>query len=248
MQKLILIFIIIFIIYKINQQIEKFQVVGYNASDIPKYIIPNSYDIDTMNLKQIFQKISKDCDLDTTTYILYGNYIQFTLNNPIKEILSNILTDNLHDEIKINTDLTDIYWKDIDNDRVFIFNTNMINTHSTSRKLKIKILIKNIIEFTDDKQYYKKKPSQDYKSDINLIQLSNSIEVLCINLESDIYLNIGVDKLEIPFYRIKNTLSLMDPFITSGKDMIISKSMRNTFSMSLIEHQKKLDAYKKTLH
>lgn len=223
--------------------VENFEIVGYNNSNIPKYIIKNLYDTESDNLEVLFNKISKDKMTDTSDFILYSNYIEFPFNNIIKSFLSNYLTKIIGDKIQINTNINNMYWKDINQDRIFIFNINMINnTHFTTRQLKVKIIIHNI------KNFIKSKNIQDYATDVNPQLLINAIDILSINLASDNYKTstlIGIDQLNPNFYIIKNNLFLMDPFLTSGKDAIITDTMKKNFELSLIEHKKLADANKK---
>lgn len=235
---MILIILIVFSLFMYNNfKIENFEVVGYNTSDVPKYTIPNSYDIDSKKLQDVFKEVSKNEDLDTSTYTLYSNYIEFPLNNIIKTFLIDYLTMKFNNKIEINTAIYNMYWKDIGLDRLFIFNVNMFNRKIfTARNLKVKIIIKQIKNFTKDTNI------QDYKTNILPKILINSISILSISINNNNntqLTTIGIDNLDPDYYRIKNRLFLMDPFITSNADMIISNSMKDTFALSLIEHQKK---------
>ena len=50
----------------------------------------------------------------------------------------------------------------------------------------------------------------------------------------------GTDMLRPNYYEIKNYLYLMDPFVTSGRDMIINDKMKKDFIPVLEAHEKLL--------
>lgn len=240
---LLLLIIVFFVLFKSK---ENFEVVGYNTLNIPNYVIKNSYDTESIAIQSLFNKVFKDHFIDTKSFTLYSNYIEFPFNNIIKTFMANYLTSILNDKIQVNTNLTNMYWKDDEKDRLFIFNIDMVNhKHFTTRKLKVKIKIHDILNFV------KGNNSQDYQNDIKPEILIKSIDILSISLDSDNYEKstlIGIDKLQPRFYVIKNNLFLMDPFLTSRKDNVITKTMKDNFALSLIQHQKLADANKKSLH
>ena len=51
---------------------------------------------------------------------------------------------------------------------------------------------------------------------------------------------IGQDALKPNYYQIKNVLGLMDPFITSGRDMIITSEMKKDFDKEIISKKELL--------
>lgn len=244
----ILTLIIILILYKNNIH-EKLEIVGYNTSDVPTYNILNSYDIESNDLQVLLSKISKEkkINLDTNTFTLYSNYIDFPFNNIIKSFLADYLSDKLNEKIEINTNIYNMYWKDtLNKGREFIFNINMFSRkHFVTYKLKIKISIKNIEKFTKNDNI------QDYKTDVLPKTLKDSIDIVSIIIDkydNEKFKINGIDYLESKYYTIQNRLSLMDPFLTSHKDMIISNTMKKNFEISLLEHQKLASQNKKNIH
>lgn len=234
------ILIIIFCIFIVFNKESFSNVVGYNNIFIPVNRIPSAYDNETKEITNIFNKLFKQdlCNFDLSTYKLYNNYIEFPFNNIIKKMLSDYLKKSVDkfkkDKIEINSDINHMYWKDVNNDRLFIFNVNLLNnTHFLTRNIQVKIIIKNIKDFMNN---------DNYRTDIPAAKLILSTDILCIKLDVDNYSKIedtiqGFDNLQPNFYNIKNSLYLMDPFITSGKDMFITQHMNDEFKKQIKIHE-----------
>lgn len=245
--QLLVLFLLLVILYIITSKLyENFTepIVGYNNVEVPINYVPNVYEKETVTLSNILQQLLPDSDIDYTKngYILHNDYISFPFNNPIKKMLSDYLKKNIEsfkeDKIEINNDLHNIYWKDVGDDRIFIFNVNFLNnTHFITRNIRVKLLVKNI------KQFLKDFENTNYRTDISSATLINAITIMSIRLDMDIFslFNIkGLDKLQPTYYQIKNYLHLMDPFSTSSRDMIVSEKMKINFLPVLEEHEKLL--------
>jgi hypothetical protein len=175
-----------------NESKEHFQIVGYNASDIPCYDVQSIYSIETNKLTDLFKKQES---FDKSNYTLYNNNITFIYTDQVKKVLSEYLKNLFNNKDKISiTTITNIYFDDQNN---YILNAQLLNsTNFTTRNLLIKINI-----------------------------LGPLISILSVKLDTndtnifDSSTTSGRDTL-LPdsLYRIKNTLHLLDPFLTSSND------------------------------
>lgn len=246
----IILLLLVFVIYIYNQCKEGYKnvdTVGYNNSFVISNDIVSIYDRETLDLTNIFSDLFKDsdCDFDTDTYLVYGTYIEFPFNDIIKRIICDYLKKNVSkfkkDKIEINADINHMYWKNINDDRLFIFNVNLLNsTNFMTRNIKVKILIKNINNFMN---------GNDYKTNVLFSTLLLSTNILCIKLDKDNYVSksslyTGFDKLDPEYYEIKNQLHLMAPFMTSSSDLIITNNMKINFQNKLSTNYEKIKGKK----
>lgn len=225
---------------------ENFEIVGFNDNTIPDYKIKNIYDTETEKLTSILKSLFKDNDMTKTGYTIYGKYLDFPFANVIKHMIADFLKTNVSifakDKLEVNSNINDLYWKDVGNDRLFIFNVNLLNnTHFLTRTINVKIMIQNIKSFLN---------GENYRTDVPSATLTNSIKILSIMLGTSNYIKdfigfSGVDTLEPVQYNIENTLHLMDPFITSGNQMVITPTMMSRFSVTLDDHRKLLQQLSK---
>jgi hypothetical protein len=181
-------------------------------------------------------------------------------------------------KMQITSDLNKLYYKDSDNDRIFIFNISLVNnTRFMTRNLRIKLKIKNINNFIKD---IKTEPSEiepskleqnniepskieqnniepskieqnniEYRTDIPSQTIINASEILSIRLDKNNYARFelqGFDSLNPYYYQIKNILGLTEPFVTSGRDMIITDKMKKDFVKKIEESQELLTGKKNT--
>lgn len=112
--------------------------------------------------------------------------------------------------------------------RVFIFDANIINpTNLLSRNMRIKLKLNNKDKFLDAFGNY-----------INEDEIRDNLIVNYISMQDKQFSTQSIDKLDPLYYTIKNTLHLMDPFLTSGKNMIITDDMKGKFEIVLDEKNK----------
>lgn len=224
---LFIIFIILFIIFFVfNFKYETFLVVGYNDSIVPNYTIKNTFDDASELLNSQFSNLSTDKDFNTEFFTLFNTYLEFPFTTQFNKLILTTLEKIDKDKISLG-DFNNIYYLDDQfGNRLFIFNVDLRDSVGlTSRNIKVKIIIHNIKLFIDQ------------NSSTNS---STNSSLLGITLDKNGYANstmLGIDKSDPNFYLIKNNLHLMDPFITSGIDMIITPEMKKTFYKSLAEHQ-----------
>jgi hypothetical protein len=201
--------------------------VGYNNISVPNYTIPNIFDNDISQINSIFKNLIKDENFDKTNFKEHNPNIPFPLTEQIKLFILNYLHANINrmrgHDIVIPGNFNNLYYKDIENDRIFIFNTSVIdNTRFISINLQVKIKIKNIKDFL---QNYDKNTVEENINYIQIIQNNVDIELLSLRIDEQMFAKFtysGIDSLQPNMYQLKNRLSLMHPYITSNKDMTIT--------------------------
>lgn len=228
----ILIISLIYIMHK-NKIIQHFtnDLVGYNSSYIPVKKIDTDFDIKSDGLENILNKtnLEKDYDEDLSEYNLFNENLEFPYTGIFKDVilnyLNNVITIYKDDNCYIS-DIFKIYFKDIVTkpvfnkpeklSRIYIFYINLVNPVKLfTKSLKIKLSIDDHVVIDKNK-------------------IIENIKILYINYDSNKTMNIsGIDAYSGNFYIIKNKLHLMDPFLTTGKEMIVSKNMIDKFKTTL---------------
>ena len=212
--------ILLLLIININtNKTEHFQIVGYNASDIPCNTIESIYTIETKKLINLF-KNQDNINFKLDGYTLYNNNISFPYETQIKKVLTDYIKIIFESKEKISISrINNIYFETNGNGN-YIFNAQLLNsTNFTTRNLLVKVNI-----------------------------LGQLISILSVKLDSNDtsqseYLPIASGRdilLPDSFYRIKNTMYLLDPFITSSKENIITPRMISDFDKSIQIHQTQL--------
>jgi hypothetical protein len=175
------------------------------------------------------------------TFILLNLNINFSLT----DIFKNIVLDYIYqisefkkDKVYILGDFTNIYYKDnIDDSRTFILNADLINpVNFFTRTVQIIIKLNNVSLISTDKF--------NYINDQNVIKKNSIIQ--SISLNNTKYENFSYnlnDQLNQNYYLIKNKYHLLDPFLTSGKDMILSYQDKNNFKYTLDGKNKLFEIY-----
>ena len=233
MNNLVYIFLICLVIYYLYSTFkETFLVVGYNNSIVPNYTINNLFDEETKLLDSQFSDLSLDHNFNIKSFTLFNTNIPFPFINQFQKLLLSFLkTVPLINKHKITlSDFNNIYYNDSLGNRIFILNVNLQDsTKFTSRNIKVKFVINNISAFIDQKS--------NYLSTFDPSLLDKYCSLIGIMLDKNGYAKFimnGVDRFDPNFYLINNQLYLMDPFITSKLDMIITQDMKQAF---LAEHQ-----------
>jgi hypothetical protein len=239
MNNIVYIFLICLIVYYFSDVFkETFLVVGYNDSIIPNYTIKNLFDEETKLLDSEFSNLSLDHNFNIKSFTLFNTNIPFPFTNQFKILLLSFLktVPRINKHILTLGDFNNIYYNDDSlGNRIFILNVNIQDsTKFTSRNIKVKFLVNNIRTFTTSDQNSNYLPTFDP----NLLDKYSSL--LGVILDKNGYANFtmtGIDESDPNFYLIYNQLYLMDPFITSNIDMIITKDMKTSFYKSLAYHQ-----------
>lgn len=216
---------------------ENFLVVGHNNSIIPNYTIKNLFDEETKLLVSQFSNLSLDSNFNTKLFNLFNTNIPFPFTDQFQKLLLTFLKTipRLSKHVITLGDFNNIYYDDDSlGNRIFILNVNIQDsTTFTSRNIKVKFVVNNISAFTQNSNYLS-------TFDNNLLDKYSSL--LGVILDKNGYANFtitGIDQSDPNFYLITNQLYLMDPFVTSNTDMIITQSMKKFFDKSLAEHQQK---------
>lgn len=243
MKDIIVIFIIVVMSYLLFKMIfgdnKEHLMVGYNSINIPENKISTLFDIENDELSKILKTSFKD-NIDSIGFKNHNPHIFSPFNEPIKRFIIDYLKNNIErfkkDKLQIVSDINNLFYKDDGNDRIFIFNVSIINnTRFMTINLKVKIKVKDIKNFiqTDiDSDIMKISELTNYKTNIPVNNMLNAMELLSMRLENNIYKTFqfnGIDILEPQFYEIKNILGLMEPFLTSRKDMMITKQIKQQF-------------------
>jgi hypothetical protein len=249
MQDIVALFIIILISYIIvsylfdNKEHYVTTIVGSNNIAIPAYYIPNVFESETKELVKLFKDTFSDDNVEPLGFKEQNPYIPFPFESSIKKLIIDYMKTNIGkfngQKLEITSDLNKLYYKESGNDRIFIFNISLVNnTKFMSRNLRVKLKIKDINNFirgvkTDQSEI-------DYRIDIPSQTIINASEILSIRLDKNNYARFelqGIDSLLPNYYQIKNILGLMEPFVTSGRDMIITDKMKKDFVKEMEEHQ-----------
>jgi hypothetical protein len=255
MQDIVAVFFLLVIVYFIYSSFHKEHyvttIVGSNNILIPAYYIPNIFETETKELIKVFKDAFKDDNIEPIGYKEHNPYIPFPFEAPIKKLIIDYLKTNVSKfkghKLEITTDLNKLYYKNSGQDRLFIFNINLLdNTQFMTRNVRVKIRIKNILRFIKDDTDYKggeetmierKNAEINYRTNIPAQIVINSTELLSIRLDKNNYARFtltGQDALKPNFYQIKNILGLMDPFVTSGRDMILTEQMKRDFDKEIV--------------
>lgn len=259
MQDIVALFVIILISYIIvsyffDNKKEHYvtSIVGYNNIDIPSYHIPSIFDLETRELVKVFKDKFSDDNVEPFGFKEHNPYIPFPFEASIKKVIIDYMKINIEKfkghKLEITSDLNKLYYKDLNNDRVFIFNISLLdNTKFMTRNLRIKLKVKNINNFIKDVKT--EQGEIDYRTDIPSQTVINSSNILSIRLDANNYARFelgSIDSLRPNYYQIKNVLGLMDPFVTSGRDMIITDEMKKDFIKEIEKHEKLLTGKKDT--
>lgn len=261
MQDIVALFFILVIVYLIYSSVSKEHyvttIVGYNNIVVPAYYIPNIFETETKELIKVFKEAFKDDGVEPIGYKEHNPYIPFPFEAPIKKLIIDYLKTNVPKfkghKLEITTDLNKLYYRNNGQDRLFIFNVNLLdNTQFMTRNVRVKIRIKNILRFIKDNTDYeageqtlaeRKNAEINYRTNIPAQTIINSTELLSIRLDKNNYARFnltGQDALRPNYYQIKNILGLMDPFVTSGRDMALTDKMKKDFDKEILAKQELL--------
>jgi hypothetical protein len=243
----IIIIIIILSLSLYTQTFEHFEIVAYNNTYIKDNKIDTIYDIESQTLQSLFDDLNiknkdfKEPNLDKQ-FILINKNIAFPFSVYFKKMIIEYLYNNIpkykEDKIYILGKLNNIYQKDQDLSRIFIFNFTLVNpVNFFTRNIKIRLKINNINLILDETRNYID------NIDDNFINSNTNLE--SITLDQNNYINFTftpIDELYNPYYLIKNKYYLLDPFLTSGKDLIITNKDILNFQSILNEKKKSISS------
>ena len=131
--------------------------------------------------------------------------------------------------------------------RSFIFNVTVVDPDTfASRELKVKLLVKNIEQFLNPAPVNSVSTQRSYISPPDQDQVRQNVQIQYLGLEEDMFGIVNSTDEVQHFYEIKNKYFLMDPFLTSGKDMIINDKMKASFATVLDEKSVESGKYYKS--
>jgi hypothetical protein len=219
---------------------ENYNAVPYNSFEVPKNKQDSLYDAETKRIDEIFSLVNRDVLPDyKDSYTKYPNSFRFVYNDTLKTFLLKQITSTLKStsyyndsKFTIVRDLYNLYWRDIENKRHFIFNLDLNDSiKAFTRKFKVYLVVNRINNYlTDNGEYI---PTLPFKSDdieIKYIGTDNVLTYFTVLPQTD-------QLLQEPdlnrFYRTQNNLYLLEPFLTNGRQMRITDAMQMKFDQAL---------------
>lgn len=208
-----------------------------NVFEVDDNNIKSMFDTETVDLDTIFDTFNKSNLPDyRNTFLPYPIYMKFPLTSTLNEALMNTIksafqsTKYKEDKIEFIRGIHDLYWKDIGTTRHFIYNIDLNNRNKAfTRKLRVYLLINNFDRFlTDTGEISPLAPSTLQVSDVRVLYVGTD------NIINHFQFPGSPQPSNIPtfhnYYRIRNNLYLMDPYITNRKDMLITDEMKDEFA------------------
>jgi hypothetical protein len=244
---IIYILIVILIVFLYKHTFENFEIVAYNNTIVPDNTIESIYDTESDTLQNLFDQLNlQNKDFKESSLDKQFKLININLAFPFSSIFKKLIIEYLHssipeykkDKVYILGKLINIYQKDQDNTRTFIFNFTLVNpVNFFTRNIKIRLKINNINMFLDETLNYLDEIDEKF------IRLNTNLE--SISLDNNNYINFTFnpsDNLYTPYYLIKNKFYLLDPFFTSGRESIITNNDKIKFQSILNDKKNSLSS------
>lgn len=238
---LILLYILFWIFYI---KYDNFSIYPYNSNDIAE-ISKTELEIQTEQINELLTKEFSDKEeynpykVNTSLFKEIPFFENFIYEKDLKKIfikkLSSSLLPKFPDLDLISTSqLKNIKYKDISLDRHFILNIIVTSKkYSFTREFICYFIINNINNYLLDSGEY-----------IPIANLKTQDVIFKYITETKIEnTKVLLPKPLLNYYEIKNKLFLLDPFLTSGKEMQITKESQDTFLKVLQEKEEKLELY-----
>jgi len=225
---IICILIFIYVIHFVFNTFEFFEnPVEYNSDDIPENKLDNVYDKETVDLTNLFNTLPKNVSIPSdykNTFQNVSNYTTLIIYNEFSKRLVDVFDNLFNIKINIVKESYNVYYKDFDDSREYIFNININNKKTnTIRILKVYLKINQIKNLLNDKgdidQY-------------NLIYLKNNIEINKIVLD-----DLLKDETEVYSSNLFSNYYKIDKKNSSKDEMLITESMKDNFEKMLKERE-----------
>lgn len=246
LKDIIIIFIILYLLYKFLFIIfENFSVNAYNSSEIIE-TTKSQLEIQSDKINEILEKTFKENkdfipqNIDKTSFKELSYYENFTYEQNFKDIiiknLKNLLSNDFPNiNLSSSSELKNIYFKDISNDRHYLLDITITSqNYGFTRIFSCYLILKDIKNYLlDDGGLIPGLNINDSNIEIKYIieyKESEKIELLS-------------GKLPFDYYEIKNKLFLMDPFLTTGKEIQITDELINKFEGTLSKKSELLKQY-----
>ena len=229
----LMVIIVLLVVLVVFKQRETF-FVAYNVSNVPINKQQTLDESDVVYLNNVLNEYNTSGFPNTYDYMKYTrtkkDKLPLPLSNKVQDLISErvitaLMIINKGDRLEIRKvgskpseaqqeaqlePFYDLYWKIIDNNIHCVFKMDIMNKEKGwARTFKIYVVV------TTGKE-----------ADVDII-------IKTISLEEFSYLPFeGINQNdEGPnYYKIENTLRLMDPYLTSGKEMEITDSMKKNFN------------------
>ncbi|NBP15331.1 hypothetical protein EBU95_13165 [bacterium] len=226
--------------------IDPFNAVPYNAFEIPKNQQDNLFQAETKRLDELFVSINRDVLPDyRNTFTKYPSYFRFKHSETFRKFLLNVINpvlkkDSYYTKSKFVfiRDIYNLYWNDDKNStRHFIFNVDLNDpVKAFTRKLKVYLTVVNINKYLGDNGEFSDASIALEDIALQYIGTDNPLTYFTVAPKlGEILDERNLDN----YYRTRNTLFLLDPFVTTGKEMRITDALKVKFDQTL--KQKELE-------
>lgn len=235
---IIIICILIVIAYYYRQRLDTFMVLPGNVFEVPKDTQLTMYDRETITLNTMFQTLASERVLPDykRTFQKQPTFQRLEIEPILVEYLQTLLETafKTHPEYSSTTldkikRLYNVWWSRDGNDRVFVFNIDIVNPQKAmARKLLVSLRIRNYSRFVDDTNTTNYLLTTSLQpSDMDLLYMQTDDQKQRMNVDA-------LDtSASATLYRTKNTLYLLDPFLTSGADMTLTTAQQDAFAKRL---------------
>jgi len=218
--------------------------VAYNVTNVPINKQETLDESDVFYLNTALNKYNTSGFPNTYDYMKYTgtkkDKLPLPLSNEVQDLISEKVITTLRiinkgDRLEIrriksetkSEAFYDLYWKMIDNNIHCVFKMDIMNKDKGwSRTFKIYLVVKTAGKRQGTLPMANRLVRQD----------TLSIIIKTISLEEFSYLSfedINQNDEGSNYYKIENTLRLMDPYLTSGTEMKITDSMKEKFNNAL---------------
>lgn len=246
----ILVLIFVLLTFMFVQNIDTFNIVPYNSFEVPRNKQDNLFETETKRLDELLGTLNRDVLPDyRSTYTKHPGYFRFKHNESFKNFLLPVISqvlkkDPLYQKSKFTfvRDIYNLYWNDsapqTENNqkgtllsRHFVFNVDLSDpVKAFTRKLKVYLTVTNIKKYLDDNGDFSDLSIASEDISLKYLGTDNPLTYFTVSPNSSEILD---ERTWHNYYRTKNTLFLLDPFVTSGKDMRITDSLRVKFDQTL---------------
>uniref|UniRef100_A0A6C0H7R3 Uncharacterized protein n=1 Tax=viral metagenome TaxID=1070528 RepID=A0A6C0H7R3_9ZZZZ len=220
--------------------IDPFNAVPYNVFKIPPNQQDTLFQAETKRLDELLASINRDVLPDyRNTFTKHPSYFRFKHGEMFLKFLLNLINPVLKrdayyakSKFVFIRDIYNLYWNDNKNStRHFIFNVDLNDpVKAFTRKLKVYLTVSNINKYLGDNGEFSDESIASEDITLQYIGTDNPLTFFTVAPKSSEILD---EKNLDNYYRIRNTLFLLDPFVTTGKEMRITDSMKVKFDQTL---------------
>ena len=239
--------VVVLLTFLSTRNTDAFNIVPYNSFEVPRNKQDNLFQAETKRLDELLATVNRDTLPDyRSTYTKHPSYFRFKHNETFKNFLLKTINQVLKrdpnyakSKFVFVREIYNLYWNDTNQSKTnqtnstrhFIFNVDLNDPiKAFTRRLKVYLTVTNINKYLDDNGEYSEVAITPDDISLQYIGTDNALTYFTVSPSaSDI---LGEKNLN-SYYRTKNTLFLLDPFITSGNDMRITDSLKVKFDQTL---------------